>query len=133
MSGQPNCNRHSFRVAWVYLTNLGYLPVSPHFLEAPVEVESRMNIGPAALYRHVLPVDIFALSTCHAVVALPGWEQSKGCGLEKHAADLMDIPWVATDDDVPEDYDDLVAYLEDCVSILRHTMEFRREQSTGSR
>lgn len=96
MTGQPNNNRDAFAFAWNRLIEAGVDPVSPHFLESAIEIENRTRMGTAAVYRHVLPVDCFAISSVDAVVALPGWETSRGCLFEKHFADLIEIPWIAT-------------------------------------
>lgn len=133
MSGMPDYNRRTFQIAWNYLTMKGHLPVSPHFLEAPVEVDSRARLGPEVLYRHVLPLDIFALSTTEAVIALPGWEVSKGCGFEEHAASLMGIPWISPDDEYPTDHDDLIGYLDECLFIMNDTLGIPNGTSTSNR
>lgn len=95
MTGLPDNNRAAFAYAWNRLMEAGFDAVSPHFMESAIEVETKARMGTAAVYRHVLPVDIFALSSVDAVLALPGWEQSRGAKFEKHFADLIEVPWVA--------------------------------------
>lgn len=113
MTGRENNNREAFSFAWNRLHEAGVDAVSPHFLESAIEIETRSRMGTAAVYRHVLPVDCFAISSVDAVLALPGWEQSRGCLFEKHYADLIEIPWIAAD---PEQfqpdwsYDDSVRF-----------------------
>jgi len=118
MTGLPDFNRAAFTYAWNRLTRLGYEVVSPHFLESVIEIESRTQMGPGAVYRYALPMDLFALSSCRFVVALPGWEQSNGANFEKHGADLMNIPWVAPDytsDEFPGGLDE---YMDAVVDLL---------------
>ncbi len=93
MTDVTNENHPAFRTAWHMGLQRGHHMVSPHFLESVIEVQTRVKLGPAAVYRHVLPIDVYALSSCDAVIALPGWHSSKGCKLEAMAADLMGIPW----------------------------------------
>ena len=95
MTNMPDNNRAAFAFAWNRLIEAGVDAVSPHFLESAIEIENRTRMGTAAVYRHVLPVDCFAISSVDAVLALPGWEGSRGCLFEKHFADLIEIPWVS--------------------------------------
>jgi hypothetical protein len=95
MTGYDNNNRKAFAYAWNKLVERGFDPVSPHFLESAIEIETRAKMGTAAVYRHVLPVDCFAISSVDAVLALPYWRYSKGCQFEKHFADLIEIPWIS--------------------------------------
>jgi hypothetical protein len=126
MNGYPDFNKGSFLKAWNILMAAGYDATSPHFLENKIEVEVRARRGVDAIYRYALPIDIYAISGVDAVVALPGWERSRGAGFEKHAADLMGIPWVApeyTSDEYPmtegvTDEDMLEFWINDCIAIL---------------
>ncbi len=88
-------NRAAFVYAWGELMKEGIDAVSPHFLENVIEVKTRARMGRAAVYRHVLPTDVFAISSCNACLALPGWDDSVGCRFEKNFADICEIPWVA--------------------------------------
>lgn len=60
----------------------GYIPVSP------LEVQSNLN----APYSELMGNDIKALLECDAIMLLDGWENSKGCQLEKYAAKLYRKP-----------------------------------------
>lgn len=96
MTGILDNNKPAFALAWTRLHEAGFEAISPHFLESVMEVKTREAMGTAAVYRHVLPVDIFALSSVEAVLALPNWQGSRGAKLEKHFADLIEIPWVSS-------------------------------------
>ena len=96
MTGLPQNNREAFAYAWNKLIEEGFDAISPHFLESAIEIETRAKMGTAAVYRHVLPVDCFAISSADAVLALPGWEDSRGCNFERHFADLIEIPWITS-------------------------------------
>lgn len=60
----------------------GYIPVSP------LEVQTDLN----APYSELMGNDIKALLECDAIILLDGWENSKGCRLEKYAASLYRKP-----------------------------------------
>jgi len=93
MSGQPDLNSESFSRAFEYFTTKGYHVVSPHHIERPLRLGTRdVDLGKGEIYRQVMPMDLFALASADLVVALPGWEHSPGCGLERHAADLFGLP-----------------------------------------
>ncbi|MFT0409887.1 DUF4406 domain-containing protein [Bacteroides thetaiotaomicron] len=64
------------------LKSKGYIPVSP------LEVQSNLN----APYSELMGNDIKALLECDAIILLDGWENSKGCRLEKYAASLYNKP-----------------------------------------
>jgi hypothetical protein len=115
MTGLPDNNRKAFAFAWNRLMDAGFDAVSPHFLESAIEVETRAKIGIAAVYRHVLPVDLFALSGVDGVLALPGWEESRGAKFEKHFADLIEIPWVVSSDPLNTQ---LEVWVTDCINQL---------------
>lgn len=119
MTGIPDQNRPAFRFAWNHLTQRGFHVISPHFLESSIEVDTRAAIGTGEVYRYALPIDIFALSSCSYVVALPGWETSNGAGFERHGAELMRIPWIApeyTSDEYPGGLDD---WLDECIDMIQ--------------
>lgn len=63
-----------------YLRDKGYEPVTPF------DVPKDEN----ASYSEHMGKDINALLDCDAVFFLRGWEQSKGCQLERHAAIIYD-------------------------------------------
>lgn len=60
----------------------GHIPVSP------LEVQTDLN----APYSELMGNDIKALLECDAIILLDGWENSKGCRLEKYAASLYHKP-----------------------------------------
>lgn len=75
-----------------YLKKTGYEPVTP-FEASPNE-----NVS----YAHHLGKNIEALLECDAVLFLKGWEQSKGCQLERYAAMIYKkeiiLPWGISND-----------------------------------
>lgn len=107
MSGIKDHNRASFAKAWNKFTQAGFDVVSPHFLESVIEIDTRATMGPGHVYRYAIPIDVFAISSVDVCVALPGWEHSKGCKLEKHCAELMHIPWVGMRSRYPEYMNDM--------------------------
>ncbi len=119
MTGLPDNNRAAFAYAWNRLMEAGLDAVSPHFMESAIEVETKARMGTAAVYRHVLPVDLFALSSVDGVLALPGWEDSRGAKFEKHFADLIEIPWVTTVSD-----GDFIPGFPDDMDMQRHVLEY---------
>ena len=116
-------NRASFEQAWNHLTKAGVTAISPHFLESAIDIEARARMGAGALYRYAIPIDIFALSSCQAALALPGWEDSKGSCVEQVNAGLMEIPWVAPDTTLHKGPGDigqpLALFLDVCLIELR--------------
>lgn len=44
-----------------------------------------------APYNHCMGLDIEALLGCKLIVMLPGWEMSRGCSLEKEAAEIFGL------------------------------------------
>lgn len=122
MTGMPDNNRPAFATAWNLLMQAGVDAVSPHFLESAIEIDTRSKMGTAAVYRHVLPVDTFAISSVDAVIALPGWEDSRGAQFEKHFADLIEIPWITGVLDAERESGegaDINLYLADCINQLK--------------
>ena len=98
MTGLPHNNTPAFEQAYDYLERRGLEVVLPPGMSTSDDVS----------YRDVLPKDIVAMATCDAVVLLPGYEQSRGVGLEVHAADLFEMPVFApgsTDDWADAEHD----------------------------
>ncbi len=116
MTGYKDNNRHAFAFAWNRLMEAGFDAVSPHFMESAIEVETKARMGQPAVYRHVLPVDLFALSSVDAVLALDGWENSKGALFERHFTTLIQIPWVTTSDSLNTQLEVLVP---NCINQLK--------------
>lgn len=119
MTGMPDMNREAFAMAEGMALFRGMTPINPHSMETPAEDgESREE-----MYRRVMPGDIYELSTCDFVLALPGWERSRGCALEAHAADLMGIPLVSIDDDSTEYMGPLDLYIEERLNWIEDSLE----------
>lgn len=89
MTDITDMNRPAFEHAAECLRLAGYEPVLPADL---ITAGVKQYDSPGALYRDVLPKDIDLIAGCDAAVALPGYERSKGCDLEVHVCDVMDIP-----------------------------------------
>jgi len=121
MTGLPNNNRDAFVYAWKELTEAGFEAVSPHFLESSIPETLRRNLGLPAVYRQVLPIDIFALSTSDAVLALPAWEGSKGAHFEYHYCNLCMIPWIGGHKHERESGkgNDIALYIVECIEKLK--------------
>lgn len=75
-----NCVKERAKRAAQYLRDKGHEPVTPF------DVSPNEN----ASYAEHIGKDINALLECDAVFFLRGWEQSKGCQLERHAAMIYD-------------------------------------------
>lgn len=81
MSGHPDYNLPAFREAATRLRLEGYRVFNPG--------EQGADAPESAPYAIYLPADIRAVLECDAVVALPGWEQSRGALLEIGLATLL--------------------------------------------
>ena len=129
-------NRKSFELAWKKITEMGHIAISPHFLESTIDIESRNKMGMGQVYKYALPIDIFALSSCDAAIALPGWRTSRGSCFEEHAARLMEIHWaekatVRSMEGPPRndaDREVLNHYVHDAVKYLETTMRHQGEE-----
>lgn len=109
MTGLPENNYPSFGYAFKRLVSAGMHPVSPHLLEANIEPDQKSGMSKGQLYKLVIPGDIFAIAQCDGMVLLPGWERSNGTAIEKHAADLFELPVFApayTSDEFPGGLDE---------------------------
>ena len=118
MSGHPDHNRDAFYCAADMIEERGFIPINPHEYEEPGMPDEPQD----RMYRRVMPGDIERLSTCDYVLALPGWETSKGSALESHAADLMGIDVLTLDDDTTEyrgPLSDYIDYLLDLITAYR--------------
>jgi hypothetical protein len=91
MTKEPDKGRAAFTYAWKRLHEAGFTPVSPHFLENGIDIETRAKMSKEEVYKYALPIDIFALSSCDAMMVLPRWETSDGTRFEMHGASLMGI------------------------------------------
>lgn len=81
MTGYPELNYPAFAEMSARLRKMGFEVVSP----------AELNPDIATPYREAMINDILALVTCHHIVMLPGWEQSKGASLEHHIAQVLGI------------------------------------------
>lgn len=127
MSGRPNLNREAFSIANDKLLLHGYWPINPHHIESPFPRGEPFK--QEQMYRQVMPMDVFALSTADAVIALPGWEMSRGSALEAHAADLMGIPIYTYDDDSTEWKGTIEEYISDRIAEMEHDAVNHREHA----
>ena len=83
-----------------YLRDKGYEPVTPF------DVSQDEN----ASYAEHMGKDINALLDCDAVFFLRGWEQSKGCQLERHAAMIYDKEMMHDASAGQEDFERVLPY-----------------------
>lgn len=83
-----------------YLRDKGYEPVTPF------DVSQDEN----ASYSERMGKDINALLDCDAVFFLRGWEQSKGCRLERHAAMIYDKEMMHDASTGQEDFERVLPY-----------------------
>ena len=83
ITGQPNYRR-VFREAKALLEEQGY-----HDIVNPAEL---CEVIPKSYpYKDIMTICIDLLSNCDAVLLLPGWEKSHGCGREIGYAEAMDL------------------------------------------
>lgn len=76
MTGYEAFNYPAFEDAAQRLRAAGYEVVSPHEVNPADGIEREWN--------WYLRRDIIALVECDAIAVLPGWEQSKGAGVETY-------------------------------------------------
>lgn len=90
MTGYPELNYPAFAAVCERLRKLGFEAVSP------------AEINPITTpYREAMVNDIRALIECDHIVMLDGWEQSKGATLEYHIAQVLDIPVIQLEAELP--------------------------------
>ena len=89
MTGIPNYNKEAFAEATAHLRDLGFKVVNPHELPEPF---LKVN-DPDYNWRQYLARDISVILTedIEGVVALPGWDKSRGSVLEIHVAQYMGL------------------------------------------
>lgn len=88
--GPPTYNRPAFEEAANVLRDAGYLPVNPLALPG-AETEDEM-IARGAEWHEFMRRDIPFLVKCDGVALLPGWQRSRGAGLEVHVARALGMP-----------------------------------------
>jgi hypothetical protein len=96
MAGYPNHNHPEFHAAAAKLRACGHIIVSP------AEYGNLSNLG----WQQVMKRDIHALLWTDAIIALPGWDKSRGATLETNLARTLDMPVF-----------DLNVMLCDCITI----------------
>ncbi|MGZ0151849.1 DUF4406 domain-containing protein [Kribbella sp. WER1] len=85
MTGLPEFNFPVFDAAAYALRQIGFLVVSPHELDAGMDLDN-FDLQ-AALER-----DVQAVADTDAVVLLPGWEDSPGAAVEVIYAEALGHP-----------------------------------------
>ncbi len=85
MTGIPNCNRELFRLTAETLREQGMKVVDPS-----ENFQGHTSL-PRATY---MRLDLARLLECHAIVLLPGWEESVGARLEAMTAADIDLPFL---------------------------------------
>jgi len=95
MRGYKNYNFDAFDKAKAYLTNLGYLVISPADLDR--FYEGWENYPPENFFpseeqaANFIKRDIDAIFTCDAIYVLDGWENSKGSAVEIALAKFLNL------------------------------------------
>lgn len=79
MSGYPEHNAPQFKIAAQMLRERGYEVCNP------VEFDET----PGLAWSDYLRMDIRALMDCQGVIALPGWQESRGASLEVNIAHAL--------------------------------------------
>lgn len=82
MSGLPELNFPAFHAAAAELRAQGYDVVNP----------AEINADPTAGWVACMRLDIAQLVTCDQILLLPGWESSRGATLERHIAQMLEMP-----------------------------------------
>jgi ectoine hydroxylase-related dioxygenase (phytanoyl-CoA dioxygenase family) len=84
MTGLFNLNKEAFADAETLVSKKGYVVVNPHNLPLPEKEEYT--------WEDYMKNDIKYLMDCDVVVALKGWEKSKGAFIEVELSDKLGIP-----------------------------------------
>lgn len=92
MSGLPNNNHEAFNEAAAKLRALGYTVVNP--------VEVCADMPADAAWADHMRRDVAALMGCSHIVMLPGWEISRGAGIEYDTAMGVGIEWMRMPEDI---------------------------------
>src|SRR3990167_7293540 len=96
MSGYPDHNAPAFTEAANFLTSLGHDPVNPDDMgqigdDADNRADKNGLTRPDVLAVYMRR-DLPALLTCDAIMALPGWEKSRGANVEMFVATRCGMP-----------------------------------------
>lgn len=93
MTGLPEFNQHSFNRAAAMLREAGW------FVYNPVENDAEAGIALTGLdgseefdFKKAMQRDLWQVCDSDAVFVLPGWEESKGAGIETHVAEQVGVP-----------------------------------------
>ena len=90
MSGYPEHNAPAFREVAEFLTTIGYPFVNPDDLgqigNDADNVADENGLTKADVLAKYMRRDLPALLTCDAIIALPGWEKSRGANIEMFVA-----------------------------------------------
>lgn len=79
MTGLPALNFPAFMAAALQLRGLGFEAINP----------AELNPDPGKSWAECMRVDIKHLMDCDGVALLPGWETSKGAGMECSIASML--------------------------------------------
>ena len=85
ITGMPQRNEKSFRLATADLRARGYTVFSP------IEADYESGLGENAEWSQYMKRDMKELIKCTHLYALPGWEYSKGARLEVHVAKTLGL------------------------------------------
>lgn len=88
MTGLPDFNFPYFEYVANLLREMGYEIASAHEVVHPEPPGTRGTLPHGQYVRG----DLKVLLDCDAVIFLPGWEGSKGCGIELKVARALDMP-----------------------------------------
>ena len=95
MRGKENYNFDAFDKARDFLTEIGFMPISPADLDRFYEnwemYPPEGFVPSKELMRDMIMRDLEAVSTSQAVYALKGWEDSKGSAVEMALAKFLDL------------------------------------------
>lgn len=81
MTGLPNLNFPLFHAETARLRALGFVVVNP----------AEINADPTSDWLACMRADIRELVTCDAIALLPGWETSRGAGIEHGLARALGL------------------------------------------
>ncbi len=121
MSGIDDDNFPAFNFAANYFRQRGYKVWNPAEIE-PLTPALRAALPMTEIYRRCLPEDVSKIKQCGALVALPGWERSRGTAWEKEGAEMMGIPFIAPDYTSDEFPGELTDYLDACWELLKEEL-----------
>lgn len=81
MTGLPDLNFPLFHAETARLRALGFVVVNP----------AEINVNPATDWLECMRADIRELVTCDGIALLPGWEASRGAGIEHGLARCLGL------------------------------------------